>query len=160
MIAQIHWGDENSQTPNASQVAVAKELTDSDAVSVVVGQGPHVVQPIERVNGKFVVFSEGNLVSNQGPASGLPAVTQDGLIAVLHFKARGERVKVKKVTYVPTWVRIGDYAVLPARASADQANAGALRGVLRAHGRRRRRGQRFRARVLSRGSSRTRNRAR
>ena len=126
VIVQIHWGDENSQTPNASQVAVAKELTDSDAVSVVVGQGPHVVQPIERVNGKFVVFSEGNLVSNQGPASGLPAVTQDGLIAVLHFKARGERVKVKKVTYVPTWVRIGDYAVLPARASADQANAGAL----------------------------------
>ena len=48
-------------------MAVAKELTDSDAVSVVVGQGPHVVQPIERVNGKFVVFSEGNLVSTRGP---------------------------------------------------------------------------------------------
>ena len=69
---------------------VAK-LTDSDAVSVVVGQGPHVVQPIERVNGKFVVFSEGNLVSNQGPAAGLPAATQDGFIALLHFKVQARK---------------------------------------------------------------------
>ena len=79
MIAQLHWGDENSQRPNASQIAVAKKLTDAKVITVVVGQGPHVVQPIERINGKFVVFSEGNLVSNQGAATGLPAATQDGL---------------------------------------------------------------------------------
>ena len=65
VIAQLHWGDENSQRPNASQVAVAKKLTGAKVITVVVGQGPHVVQPIERINGKFVVFSEGNLVSNQ-----------------------------------------------------------------------------------------------
>ena len=84
---------------------MAKKLTDAKVVTVVVGQGPHVVQPIERVNGKFVVFSEGNLVSNQGAASGLPAETQDGLIALLHFKAVGDRVTVRRVTYAPTWVR-------------------------------------------------------
>ena len=72
VIVQIHWGTENSQTPNASQLAVAKKLTGAKVISVVVGQGPHVVQPIERINGKFVVFSEGNLVSNQGASSGLP----------------------------------------------------------------------------------------
>ena len=66
-------------------------------ISVVVGQGPHVVQPIERINGKFVVFSEGNLVSNQGPSTGLPAATQDGIIALLHFKAVGDRVAVRRV---------------------------------------------------------------
>jgi poly-gamma-glutamate capsule biosynthesis protein CapA/YwtB (metallophosphatase superfamily) len=126
VIVQIHWGDENSQTPNRSQIEVAKKLTASKAVTVVVGNGPHMVQPIERINGKFVVFSEGNLVSNQGPAAGLPAATQDGFIALLHFKAKGDQVKVKRVTYIPTWVRIGDYAVLPAKPSADQANAGAL----------------------------------
>jgi poly-gamma-glutamate synthesis protein (capsule biosynthesis protein) len=126
VIVQIHWGDENSQTPNASQVAVAKELTEADEIAAVIAQGPHVVQPIERVNGKFVVFSEGNLVSNQGTGSGLPAATQDGIVALLHFKAKGDKVKVKRVTYVPTWVRIGDYAVLPAKPSADEANAGAL----------------------------------
>jgi Bacterial capsule synthesis protein PGA_cap len=126
VIAQIHWGDENSQTPNASQIEVAKRLTGSKVITAVVGQGPHVVQPIERINDKFVVFSEGNLVSNQGTASGLPAETQDGLIALLDFRAEGDEVEVRRVRYVPTWVRPGDYEVLPARPSADEANATAL----------------------------------
>ena len=114
VIAQLHWGDENSQTPNSSQVAVAKKLTGAKVISAVVGQGPHVVQPIERINGKFVVFSEGNLVSNQSAAAGLPTATEDGLIGLLHFKAKGGRVTVRRVTYVPTWVHLGDYRVLPA----------------------------------------------
>ena len=131
VIVQIHWGDENSQRPNASQLAVAKKLTDSKVVTVVVGQGPHVVQPIERVNGKFVVFSEGNLVSNQAASTGLPAATQDGIIALLRFRAVGDDVEVRRVTYVPTWVRLGDYVVLPAKASSDPSNAGALRDSYR-----------------------------
>jgi poly-gamma-glutamate synthesis protein (capsule biosynthesis protein) len=118
VIAQLHWGTENARTPNASQRAVAKKLTSAKVITVVVGQGPHMVQPIDRVNGKFVVFSEGNLVSNQAPESGLPAATQDGIVALLHFKAVGERVRVRRVKYVPTWVRLGDYVVLPAKRSA------------------------------------------
>ena len=121
VIAQIHWGGEYDQSPNASQRAVAKKVTDAKVISAVVGQGPHVVQPIERINGKFVVFSEGNLVSNQGPASGQPAATQDGLIALLHFKAVGDRVTVRRVTYAPTWVHRGDYVVKPAKGSSDSA---------------------------------------
>ncbi len=115
VIVQLHWGDENSSRPNASQRAVAEKLTAAKVVTVVVGQGPHVVQPIERINGKFVVFSEGNLVSNQGASTGLPAATQDGLIALLRFQAAGDDVTVRRVTYVPTWVRLGDYVVLPAK---------------------------------------------
>jgi poly-gamma-glutamate synthesis protein (capsule biosynthesis protein) len=120
VIVQLHWGDENSQSPNASQVAVAKKLTSAKVVTVVVGQGPHVVQPIERINGKFVVFSEGNLVSNQSASAGLPTETEDGLIALLHFKAVGDNVTVRRVTYVPTWVHLGDYVVLPAKPSGSQ----------------------------------------
>jgi poly-gamma-glutamate synthesis protein (capsule biosynthesis protein) len=121
VIVQLHWGDENSQRPNSSQVAVARKLTDAKVVTVVVGRGPHVVQPIERMNGKFVVFSEGNLVSNQSPAAGLPAETQDGLIALLHFKAVGDKVTVRRLTYAPTWVHLGDYVVLPAKASSGRS---------------------------------------
>lgn len=126
VIVDLHWGDENASAPNRSQIAVAKRLTASPAIDVVVGQGPHVVQPIWRMNDKFVVFSEGNLVSNQSAAAGLPAATQDGLIALLDFRARGERVEVRRVRYVPVWVRPGDYVVLPAEPEADPANADAL----------------------------------
>ncbi|MDX6582706.1 MAG: hypothetical protein QOI10_1890 [Solirubrobacterales bacterium] len=119
VIVQLHWGDENSQSPNSSQIAVAKKLTGAKVITVVVGQGPHVVQPIERVHDKFVVFSEGNLVSNQSAAAGLPTETEDGFIALLHFKAVGDKVTVRRVTYAPTWVRLGDYVVLPARPSGS-----------------------------------------
>lgn len=123
VIVDLHWGDENASAPNGSQIAVAKRLTASRAIDVVVGQGPHVVQPIWRMNDKFVVFSEGNLVSNQSAAAGLPAATQDGLIALLDFRARGDRVEVRRVRYVPVWVRPGDFVVLPADPGADPANA-------------------------------------
>ena len=131
VIAQLHWGDENSQTPNSSQLAVARKLTGTKVITAIVGQGPHVVQPIERIHGKFVVFSEGNLVSNQSASAGLPTETEDGLIALLRFKAQGDRVTVRRVQYAPTWVRLGDYKVLPAKPSADPANAAALRASYR-----------------------------
>jgi poly-gamma-glutamate synthesis protein (capsule biosynthesis protein) len=127
VIVNIHWGTEYARAPNASQLAVAGRLTRSRHVDAVVAQGPHVVQPIRRMNGKFVVFSEGNLVSNQSAAAGLPAATQDGLIALFDFNVRGDRVRVRRVRYAPVWVRPGDYVVLPARAGADPDHAQALR---------------------------------
>jgi poly-gamma-glutamate synthesis protein (capsule biosynthesis protein) len=120
VIVQLHWGTENASQPNGSQREVAKRLTRSKLVTVVVGQGPHVVQPIERMHHKFVVFSEGNLVSNQSAAAGLPAATQDGLVALLRFVARGDHVHVRKVQYVPIWVHPGDYVVLPASGASYQ----------------------------------------
>jgi poly-gamma-glutamate synthesis protein (capsule biosynthesis protein) len=126
VIVNLHWGDENSGAPNPSQIEVAKRLTASPLIAAVVGQGPHVVQPIWRMNDKFVVFSEGNLVSNQGPAVGLPAATQDGLIALLDFRARDGEGEVRRVRYLPTWVRPGDYVVLPADPAADPDYAQAL----------------------------------
>jgi hypothetical protein len=79
------------------------------------------------MNGKFVVFSEGNLVSNQSAESGQPAATQDGIVALLRFVVRGERLRVERLRYVPTWVRPGDYVVLPASPREDPSHAGALR---------------------------------
>ena len=127
VIVNLHWGDEYASEPNESQLEVAERLTGSPLITAVVGQGPHVVQPIRRLNGNYVVFSEGNLVSNQSSASGMPAATQDGLIALLRFEADEGRVTVKKVRYVPVWVRPGDFGVLEAEPSADPSYADALR---------------------------------
>jgi len=118
VIVNIHWGSgivpEYTHTPSAGQAAFASRLARSPAITAVVGQGPHVVQPIERIHGKYVVFSEGNLVSNQGPAAGLPAASQDGLIAFLDLMVEGDNASVKRVRYLPVWVRHPDYTVLPA----------------------------------------------
>jgi poly-gamma-glutamate capsule biosynthesis protein CapA/YwtB (metallophosphatase superfamily) len=113
VIVNLHWGDEYSHAISAAQAALARRLTRSPAITAIVGQHAHVVQPIRRVNGKPVVFGEGNLVSNQTSAC-CPAEAQDGLIALIDFAADGRRVRANRVRYLPTWVRHPDYRVLPA----------------------------------------------
>jgi hypothetical protein len=121
VVVNTHWGGgivpENQTTPSSGQVALAKKLLASKDVTAVVGQGPHVVQPIERIDGKYVVFSEGNLVSNQGAEAGLPEDTQDGYVALLDVRVDGHGSKVTGVRYVPTWVEHPDYTVLPVGAA-------------------------------------------
>jgi hypothetical protein len=109
VIVNLHWGDEYQVTPSAFQKRLARALTASKDVTAVVGQHVHVVQPIRSVNGKLVVFGEGNLLSNQSS----PAASQDGLIAMLDIEVDGATSRVKRIRYVPTWVRRSDYAVLP-----------------------------------------------
>jgi len=83
------------------------------------------VQPIERVNGKYVVFSEGNLVSNQSPEAALPASSQDGLVALLSLVVDDRGARVTGVRYVPVWVRHPDYEVLPVGRALQRGEADA-----------------------------------
>jgi hypothetical protein len=112
VIVNMHWGAENSSEPDADQEAQAAALTDSKYVPAVVGQGPHVVQPIDRLNEKFVVYSEGNLISNEDVLC-CPAAAQDGMIVLLDLVIDGVGAHVDRVRYVPVWVDHSDYSVLP-----------------------------------------------
>src|SRR3954447_17922556 len=46
VIVNIHWGDEFQSRPSAAQRTLARRLTRSPAITAVVGQHVHVVQPI------------------------------------------------------------------------------------------------------------------
>jgi hypothetical protein len=128
VIVNLHWGDEYVHTPSASQRQLADVLTRSPAITAVVGQHAHVVQPVARVNGKFVVYGDGNLISNQTAGCCAPG-SQDGLIARLHLTVDERGARVRHVTYVPVWVRHPDYAVVPVGEALRRgmADAAALR---------------------------------
>jgi Bacterial capsule synthesis protein PGA_cap len=117
VIVNLHWGGEilpeYQQQPSSGQLALVKKLTASPLITAIVGQGPHAVQPIERLHGKFVVFSEGNLISNQSPAAGLPDISQDGMVVLLDCVADGRGVRLTAVRYVPVFVNHPDFNVLP-----------------------------------------------
>jgi poly-gamma-glutamate capsule biosynthesis protein CapA/YwtB (metallophosphatase superfamily) len=138
VIVNLHWGTEYQVTPSAFQKRLASALTASKSVTAVVGQHAHVVQPIRSVNGKLVVFGEGNLLSNQSS----PPASQDGLIALLDVEVSKTAARVKTIRYVPTWVRRSDYTVLPIgvalrRKLADAATLRAsYRRTVKAAGRR------------------------
>jgi poly-gamma-glutamate capsule biosynthesis protein CapA/YwtB (metallophosphatase superfamily) len=133
VIVNVHWGidmtPEYVGEPSSKQRAFVKPLAAASEITAIVGQGPHVVQAIDRVSGKYVVFSEGNLVSNQGTDSGLAAESQDGLIALLDIVVDGDGGRVEGIRYVPTWVQHPDYSVLPVGPAlgGGEADAGALR---------------------------------
>ena len=124
VIVNIHWGatatPEYVSSPSRRQRTLAAFLTAEKAITAVVGQGPHVVQPIKSINGKPVVYSEGNLISNQGADVGLAAASQDGLIALLHLRVHEGEAEVTRVRYVPVWVDRSTFRVLPATPDGSQ----------------------------------------
>ncbi len=112
VIVNVHGGEEYQHEPSAFQLNLAKELTASPLITAVVGQHVHVVQPIRWFNGKPVVFGEGNLLSNQSSAC-CPAASQDGYLALLNLRVTDGKATVRRVDYVPVWVRHPDFVVLP-----------------------------------------------
>ncbi len=75
VIVAMSWGTEYSNEPNESQRETAQLFAD-EGVDLVLGFGPHVIQPVEWVQGRdaegqptghrtMVVYSLGNFVSNQ-----------------------------------------------------------------------------------------------
>jgi poly-gamma-glutamate synthesis protein (capsule biosynthesis protein) len=128
VIVNIHWGDQYVAQPSSFQLALASRLTRSPDITAVVGQHVHIVQPVRMLNGKPVVFGEGNLISNQ-TSDCCPAASQDGMIVLLTITVDSHGARVTLIRYVPIWVRHPDYVVLPAGTAwrTDSADAAALR---------------------------------
>jgi hypothetical protein len=116
VIVTMAWGSEIAPeySPESSREVrrFARRLLAAPEITVVVGHGPHVVQPIERLGGKLVAFSVGNLISNQSAAC-CAAASQDGLIALLDLVVDGDGDRVERIRYVPVFVSQPDYTVLP-----------------------------------------------
>jgi hypothetical protein len=114
VIVNLHWGAEYRSAPTGAQRSLASALTRSRAITAVVGQHVHVVQPIRWIHDKPVVFGEGNLLSNQTGAC-CPAASQDGLIALLDLRVGASGARAVRVRYLPTYVRHPDFTVVRAR---------------------------------------------
>ena len=129
VIVNFHWGTEFQASPSGFQLATARALTADPDITAIVGQHVHVVQPITRVNGKLVVFGEGQLLSNQSAAC-CPVQTEDGMLVFLHITVDQKRSKLVSIGYMPTWDRHPDYTVLPIGDALKRHEAPS--GVLRA----------------------------
>ena len=113
VVVQMHWGNEYVATPSTEQRAEATQLLASPYVDAIVGGHVHVVQPVEYINGKYVVYGIGNFLSNQSGEC-CPVSSQDGVIVTLHFKETAGKWAVSGVTYTPTYVdRTGGYVIYP-----------------------------------------------
>ena len=59
VVCCFHWGAEKDYAPNANQQKLGHLAIDSGA-DLVIGHHSHRINPIERYNGKYIVYSVGN----------------------------------------------------------------------------------------------------
>jgi poly-gamma-glutamate synthesis protein (capsule biosynthesis protein) len=86
--------------PSAQQVAVFHALARSPYVDLVYGHHSHVVEPVRRVEGKWVIYGLGNMVAEQETA--IPD-TYRGVIAHVVFAQRPDGTyRAERPTYTPT----------------------------------------------------------
>jgi poly-gamma-glutamate capsule biosynthesis protein CapA/YwtB (metallophosphatase superfamily) len=76
VIASVHCCTEYEHDPSPAQTAIAAALLASPDIDLVLGHHAHVVQPFERINGKWVAYGLGNHIAQQARP-----VTYDSVIA-------------------------------------------------------------------------------
>ena len=100
VIVKYHGGSEYVATPNPEQVALARALTASPYVDLVVGEHAHVVQPITQVNGKWVVYGMGNAIAQNETER---RRTYEGITVGFRFRETRRGFVVDHAEYVPTY---------------------------------------------------------
>ena len=88
VVVSLHLSKELLAAPFPDDRQFVVDLTALAPIDLVIQHGPHVVQPVERVNGTWVYWSVGNFISGMGtPSSGRYSDlrTLDGLAAAARF---------------------------------------------------------------------------
>ncbi len=128
VVVSLHWGNEFDSTGSADQRAMADRLLASPDVDLIVGHGPHVLQPIERFRDEYALLSVGNLVANQGREH--PS-TYDGVIATVTFTMGDDgRFRASAPVVEPTWYDRDAGRVRLVRAALVDPTLGALQSEL------------------------------
>lgn len=105
VIVSMHWGTEPLSDITSDQRRLADAITASGLVDLIVGHHSHVVQPIERVNGVWVVFGLGNHISAHPTREFFPPSSQDGMIVTVDITLDGDGiVTIDPPVVHPTWV--------------------------------------------------------
>ena len=120
VVLLLHWSHDFEPRPTRSQRALAHRLVNAGA-DFIVGTGPHVLQPVERLESErgeaLVAYSLGNLVSSMAfsyrlgvrprgyvhPANVLPE-SRDGVALRVRFtRGVGGEIHLERPVGVPLW---------------------------------------------------------
>ena len=108
IITSMHWGEEYNTYIESTQKEIAQKLNEL-GVDIILGGHPHVIQPYEIIcneNGHstFVIYSQGNSLSNQSEQEIGVAESEDGIMIKFTLEKKDGRVSLKEYNIIPTWV--------------------------------------------------------
>jgi len=104
VLVALHWGTEYRNDPTPQQRDLAEVLLDSADIDLVYGHHAHVVQPFDRIGGKWIAYGLGNHLAEQFTQ---PERTHEGVMARFTFSqgATG-RWTVSDAGYLPTFMSL------------------------------------------------------
>lgn len=121
VVVSLHWGTEYEHEPDPDQQTWAREVAKIRNVDVVFGHHAHVVQPVEQIDGKWIVYGMGNQIARH--AEPINSNRDGAMIRVTFGPAEAtKRWKIMAVEAVPTFVDLNpDIRLVDlGRALADQ----------------------------------------
>ena len=115
VVVSVQWGNEYVANPSSTQIEQAQVLLGSPDIDLIIGAHVHVVQPVDKVGDKYVVYGLGNSLSNQGShCCNLLPETQNGVAVVVEIGGNDvQGYSVTDLSFVPTRVDRSDYTVVP-----------------------------------------------
>lgn len=63
VVLSLHWGEQYRSTPSRQQRDLGPRLLASPDIDLIIGHHAHTVQPIDRIDGEWLVYGLGNLLS-------------------------------------------------------------------------------------------------
>jgi poly-gamma-glutamate synthesis protein (capsule biosynthesis protein) len=132
VVVSMHWGTEYDFAADTDQRQWAAQLLAAPEIDLILGCHAHVVQPFEKIDGKWVVYGMGNEVArHEDPLD----VTREGVMPRFTFTETAPgHWQVTKAEALPTWVDLTPKIriVELARVLADPTTPAPQRGVYQA----------------------------
>jgi poly-gamma-glutamate synthesis protein (capsule biosynthesis protein) len=103
----VHWGICNKHEPSILQKKIAKRFLESGA-DVIIGHGPHVVQPIEKVitsdnRETYVIYSLGNFLIDGAYQRSLTYNSKVAVIGFINIVNSSGNILINNITNIPTF---------------------------------------------------------
>jgi poly-gamma-glutamate synthesis protein (capsule biosynthesis protein) len=102
IVLSMHWGTEYDHLATQQQRQEAEQLLASPDIDLILGDHAHVVQPAEKIHGKWVFYCMGNQISrHEDPI----ADSREGVMPKVTFtEVSAHHFRATTVQAIPTWM--------------------------------------------------------
>ncbi|MEO9139143.1 MAG: CapA family protein [Jatrophihabitans sp.] len=145
VVASLHWGIEYDHQATDEQRSQARALLKSQYIDLILGDHVHVVQPAQRMDGKWVFFGMGNQISRH--ADPIPVGRQGVMPRVTFTETSPGHFTTTRAEAIPTWMEdepnlrlidlpraLASTTLTPQQRTADEAAHAAIVTYLDAYG--------------------------